>query len=116
MIRTMLVVSSVCVAVAFASPARAGDASGSCPGDVARDGAALDLSLKLGARGFRLGGTLSGLDGLGGGAWLSGEARPDGFRLDGRVEHGGRTHRFRFDADLDAWLGRGARAWGVTDL
>lgn len=79
-------------------------------------GPALDLSLKLGTRGFRLSGRLSGQDGCAAGAWLNGEARPEGFRLDGRVEHGGTSHGFTFDADFGEWLGRARRAWDVTDL
>jgi hypothetical protein len=76
----------------------------------------LDLDLKLGVNTFRLGGRLFGRDGYAGGAWLNGEMRRDGFRLDGRIERDGKTHEFKLDADIDAWVRRTVRPWGVTDL
>jgi hypothetical protein len=79
------------------------------------DDTSLDFDLKLGARGFRFGSRFFGRDGALGGAWLNGETRRDGFTLDGRVEHDGKTHQFRFDADLEEWLRRAIR-WGVTEL
>jgi len=66
----------------------------------------LDINLKLGLNGFRLGSRLFGKDGLLGGAWLNGETRRDGFSLDGRVEHEGKGHNFKFNADIDEWLHR----------
>jgi hypothetical protein len=76
----------------------------------------LDITLKLGANGFRLGSRLFGRDGYAGGAWLNGETRPDGFSLDGRFERDGRAHNFKMNVDLDEWLRRAARFWGRTDL
>ena len=77
----------------------------------------LDLNLKLGTDGFRLGSRLFGRDGYLGGAFLNGLLRPDGFRLDGRLEHDGKSHDFRFDADVDEWWRRILR-WkdGALDL
>jgi hypothetical protein len=89
------------------------------PGGAAIEGPAgssLDVTLKLGPTGFRFGSRIFGRDGYAGGAWLNGEARRDGFSVDGRLEHGGKTHQFKFNADLDEWLRRPVRAWGVTDL
>ena len=76
----------------------------------------LDIDLKLGPRSFRLGGRLFGREGYAGGAWLNGEARPDGFSLDGRIERGGKAHDFKFDANIDEWARRVIRWPGVTDL
>jgi hypothetical protein len=77
----------------------------------------LDLNLKLGPNGFRLGSRLFGRDGYAGGAWLNGETRPDGFSLDGRIEHDGKAHNFKLNADIDEWLRRILR-WrgGALDL
>jgi hypothetical protein len=66
----------------------------------------LDINLKLGLNGFRLGSRLFGREGYLGGAWLNGETRKDGFSLDGRVEHDGTVHDFRFNAEIDEWLHR----------
>jgi len=71
----------------------------------------LDIDLKLGLNGFRLGGRLFGRDGYAGGAWLNGEARPDGFSVDGRVERDGKAHNFKMNIDLDEWLRRAAGWW-----
>jgi hypothetical protein len=76
----------------------------------------LDINLKLGLNGFRLGSRLFGEKGYLGGAWLNGETRKDGFSLDGRVEHDGKAHNFKFNADIDEWLRRAIRWWGAMDL
>ena len=78
----------------------------------------LDIDLKLGVNGFRLGGRLFGREGYAGGAWLNGETRPEGFSLDGRVERDGKAHNFKMNIDLDEWLRRAARWWtrSQTDL
>ncbi len=77
----------------------------------------LDINLKLGVNGFRLGGRMFGREGYLGGAWLNGETRKDGFSLDGRVEHEGKAHNFKFNADLDELMQRLLR-WrgGALDL
>jgi hypothetical protein len=120
MLRAVIVLATALGIVTLAPAARAEPTR--APG--ARDGLALegpagsslDLSLELGADGFRLGGRLFAHGGYAGGAWLDGLARRDGFRLDGGLEHGGRSHGFTFDADLGEWLGRARRARDVTDL
>ncbi|MGH7391873.1 MAG: hypothetical protein ACREM3_20815 [Candidatus Rokuibacteriota bacterium] len=66
----------------------------------------MDLNVKLGAGGFRLGGRLSGPHGVWGGR-LDGKVRPDGFTLDGRVQDGERTRDFRLNADIGEWRLRG---------
>lgn len=66
----------------------------------------LDIDLKLGLHGFRLGSRLFGREGYLGGAWLNGETRRDGFSLEGRMEHDGKVHDFRFNAEIDEWLHR----------
>ena len=120
MLRTVVVLTGLLVTLAFVAGARADHTTTPAGGDeIALDGPAgpsLDLSLRLGAGGFRLGGRLLGPGSYTGGAWLNGAARRDGFRLEGRVEHGGKSHGFTFDADLGEWLGRARRAWDVTDL
>src|SRR2546430_17422030 len=60
----------------------------------------MDFTLKLGPKGFRLGSRLFGPDGLTGGGWLTGETGRHGFSLDGRVEHDGKSHGFKFNADI----------------
>ena len=116
--------------LALASPARA-DHNGAPPIESAADDAperggtvevpgtehSLDINLKLGLNGFRLGSRLFGREGYLGGAWLNGETRKDGFSLDGRVEHDGKAHNFKFNADIDEWLSRVLR-WrgGALDL
>jgi hypothetical protein len=116
---TILVATSVLATALLATPAHA-DREAPAPSSEATlegpDGHSLDLSLKLGPNGFRFGTRLFGRDGYAGGAWLNGETRRDGFSVDGRVEHGGQAHRFRFDADIDAWVRRALRGRGVTDL
>jgi hypothetical protein len=76
----------------------------------------LDIDLKLGLRSFRFGSRVFGRQGYAGGAWLNGETRPDGFSLDGRVEHGGKARNFKLNADVDEWVRRAVRWWSVTDL
>jgi hypothetical protein len=77
----------------------------------------VDINLKLGINGFRLGSRVFGRDGYSGGAWLNGETRKDGFSLDGRIERDGKAHNFRFNADIDEWVRRALR-WrgGGQDL
>ena len=112
--------------MALASPARA-DHNGTPPAmsaveivpklEVPGTETSLDINLKLGLKSFSLGSRLFGKDGLLGGAWLNGETRRDGFSLDGRVEHEGKAHNFKFNADIDEWLSRILR-WrgGALDL
>jgi len=110
---TVLVVGGL--VLALAAPARA-DHNGTPPAmsaveivpnlEVPGTETSLDINLKLGLNGFRLGSRLFGKDGLLGGAWLNGETRRDGFSLDGRVEHEGKAHNFKFNADIDEWMQR----------
>ena len=121
---TVLVVGGL--VLALAAPARA-DHNGTPPAmsaveivpklEVPGTETSLDINLKLGLNGFRLGSRLFGKDGLLGGAWLNGETRRDGFSLDGRVEHEGKAHNFKFNADIDEWMQRILR-WrgGHSDL
>ena len=79
----------------------------------------LDVDLKLGLNGFRLGGRLFGKEGYKGGAWLNGETRPEGFSVDGRVEReGGQSWNFKLNADIDEMLRKAMKWWGggLTDL
>lgn len=85
----------------------------------ASERSSVDVDLKLGLNGFRLGGRLFGKDGYKGGAWLNGETRPEGFSVDGRVEReGGKSWNFKLNADIDEALRRAMRWWGsgLTDL
>ena len=73
---------------------------------------ALDVDMKLGLNGFRVGARVFGTEGYTGGAWLNGETRPDGFSVDGRLEHGGgKVWNFKLNADIDEALRRAARWW-----
>jgi len=74
----------------------------------------IDIDLKIGVNGFRLGSWLFGRDGYTGGAWINGQARRDGFSLEGRVEHEGKAHEFRFNADIDEALQRMLRWPGAA--
>ena len=88
----------------LAAPARA-EHNGQAP---ARDSVDLNLDLKIGGEGFRLGGTVFGLEGVYG-AWLNGAVRPDGFSVDGRLQHPERAYNFKFNADVGGWLRRSLR-------
>ena len=117
--RLTLLAALAGLVLAFAAPARA-DHNGVTPTTGATERGAdpgaklevpgsdhsLDINLKLGLHGFRLGSRLFGREGYLGGAWLNGETRKDGFSLDGRVEHDGKTHDFKFNADIDEWVQR----------
>jgi hypothetical protein len=73
----------------------------------------LDIDLKLGANGFRLGGRMFGKEGYKGGAWLNGETRSEGFSVDGRVEgEGGKSWNFKLNANIDETLRKVMRWWG----
>ena len=64
----------------------------------------LDVEIKLGKEGFRLGGRLFGSGGVKG-AWINGQIKSNGFVLDGRVqdEHG-HAQNFKVDAQVSDWL------------
>jgi len=103
--------------VAPADAERNANAESAEPEGSTTDGT-LDIDLKLGLNGFRLGGRLFGREGYAGGAWLNGETRAEGFSLDGRVERDGKAHNFKMNVQVDEWLRRAARWWsrGLTDL
>jgi hypothetical protein len=91
----------------------------SAPDRSTPDRSSVDVDLKLGLNGFRLGARLFGKDGYSGGAWVNGETRPDGFSVDGRVERdGGKSWNFKLNADIDEALRRAMKWWGgsSTDL
>lgn len=121
MIRLLLGITAV-VAILVAASAYAEHNSVVASADEGPDGrpssttrGSLDIDLKLGFSGFRLGGRLFGREGYAGGAWLNGETRKDGFSLDGRVEREGKAWNFRMNADVDEWLRRAARWWGISE-
>jgi hypothetical protein len=109
--RTVVLAATIGAMLAVTGPAFADQTR--APGTTTES--SLDIDLKLGPRGFRLGGRLFGREGYAGGVWLNGEARSDGFSVDGRVERDGKAHGFKFNADIDAWVRR-AIGWGVTEL
>jgi hypothetical protein len=86
----------------------------SSQGDVsAPERSSVDVDLKLGLNGFRLGARVFGKGGYNGGAWINGETRPEGFSVDGRVEReGGKSWNFKLNADIDEALRRVMRSWG----
>ena len=128
--KTTLVLGALVAALVTAAPAWADhnrlvapDAERNANADSAKPegsttDSTLDIDLKLGLKGFRLGGRLFGREGYAGGAWLNGETRAEGFSLDGRVERDGKAHNFKMNVELDEWLRRAARWWsrGLTDL
>lgn len=77
-----------------ATPARA-DHMGAAP----QRSIDLNVDLRLGADGFRLGGQLLGLEGVYG-AWLNGQFGQGGFTLDGRFQEPERAFNFKLDADI----------------
>lgn len=88
-------------------------------GTPAPERSSVDVDLKLGLNGFRLGARLFGKEGYSGGAWLNGETRREGFSVDGRLERdGGKSWNFKLNADIDEALRRAMRWWsgGLTDL
>ena len=71
----------------------------------------LDVQLKLGWNGFRLGGRLFGRDGVAG-AWLNGQVGSGGVQLDGRVQReDGRAWNFKVDVEMMDWITRHAWRW-----
>jgi hypothetical protein len=81
------------------------------PSAASPDSKTLDVEIKVGKDGFRLGGRLLGPGGVAG-AWLNGQIRPDGLALDGRVQNeSGRAYKFKLDAEVLDWLIRGAWPW-----
>ncbi|HEV8585164.1 MAG TPA: hypothetical protein VGT02_09360 [Methylomirabilota bacterium] len=111
--KTLVLLGALAATLAVAAPARADHNA-----LMVESEPSIDIDLKLGWNGFRLGTRLFGRDGYAGGAWLNGATRPDGFSLDGRYEHEGKARNFKMNVDLDEWLRRAARywGWGRTDL
>jgi len=103
--KTMLSVALIVGAVlAVAAPALAEHNSEAA----ARDSVDLNLDVKIGGDGFRVGGTVFGVEGVYG-AWINGAVRPDGFFVDGRVQHPERAYNFKLNADVAGWLRRSLR-------
>lgn len=79
----------------------------------------VDIDLKLGVNGFRLGAKVFGKGGYTGGGWLNGETHRDGFSVDGRLERDGKSWNFKLNADIEEALRRAMMLWmggGLTDL
>lgn len=71
----------------------------------------LEVTLKFGLDGFRLGGRLFGERGVAG-LWLNGERRPNGLALDGRLQSdSGRAFNFKLDAETMDAATRAAWQW-----
>src|SRR5262245_53929048 len=66
----------------------------------------VDLGITLDRDSFRLAARLLSALGVYG-AWLNGQARPDGFSLDGRFQDPDRSYTFKLNAEIDAWTRRG---------
>jgi hypothetical protein len=74
------------------------------PGSEPPASSLLDVEIKLGKDGFRVGGRLFGPGGMAG-AWLNGQLKANGFVLDGRVQdEQGRARNFKIDAEMLDWL------------
>jgi hypothetical protein len=93
-----LLAAALGLALVLPAPARAEPEPGIPP-----RAADLDLKLRVGPDGFRLGGRLAGPAGVWG-LWLDGLVRGEGFTLDGRLQEPGRVLEFRLDAELRRWL------------
>jgi hypothetical protein len=96
--RTWVAGSLLAIALAGAAPPAGAEHRGTEPGG------ALDLGVDfgVGAEGFRLGGRLTGPDGVWG-LGLGGRPRRQGFTLEGWLEEGGRTRGFTLDAEITRW-------------
>lgn len=117
------VVAIVVVVLAVAGPAWA-DHRTRAVADEARDPQALveeppaapsssllDVEIKLGKEGFRVGGRLFGSGGVAG-AWLNGQLKSNGFLLDGRIQdEQGHARNFKLDAEMMDWLTRSGWWW-----
>lgn len=113
----VVIVAAVLAMLATPPPARADHNAAAPPErgatvDVPGTESSLDVTVKLGLNGFRIGSRVFGRDGYAGGAWLNGETRSDGFSVDGRIERDGKAHNFKLNADIDEWLRRAVRWWG----
>jgi hypothetical protein len=130
--KTTLVLGALAMVLALAAPAQADHNSlvpsadrdverksnGTAPEGMTTDHS-LDINLKIGLDGFRLGSRIFGRQGYAGGAWINGQVRPDGFSVDGRVEKDGRAQNFKMNVELDQWMRRAATWWifgRLTDL
>ena len=118
-----LVLGALAMVLALAAPAQADHnklatsdrdveqkSDGAAPEGMTTDNS-LDINLKIGVDGFRLGSRIFGRQGYAGGAWLNGQVRPEGFSLDGRVEKDGRAQNFKMNVDVDEWMRRAASWW-----
>jgi hypothetical protein len=105
--RSWLVVLIGGALVLATAPARA-EHNGPAP---SRDSIDLNVDLEIGGDSFRLGGALFGRKGVYG-AWINGALRPDGFTVDGRVQHPDHAYNFRLDADIAGWLRRSLGVFG----
>jgi hypothetical protein len=113
----VVIVTAALAMLATPPPARADHNAAAPPErsatvDVPGTESSLDVTVKLGLNGFRIGSRVFGRDGYAGGAWLNGETRSDGFSVDGRIERDGKAHNFKLNADIDEWLRRAVRWWG----
>jgi len=106
--KTMLSVALIAGSLSILAAPALAEHNGQAP---ARDSVDLNLDLKVGKDGFRLGGALLGLEGLYG-AWINGALRAEGFSVDGRIQHPERAFNFKINADVGEWLSRSLRQSG----
>jgi len=104
MSRTLFVVLVGGALLAAVMPARA-EHNTPAP---SRDSVDLNVDIKIDRDGFRLGGTVFGLEGVYG-AWFNGAVREDGFTVDGRIQHPDRAYNFKLNGDVADWLRRSLR-------
>jgi len=76
-----------------------------------RESVDLNVSLEIGGDGFRLVGTIAGLEGVYG-AWINGTLHADGITVDGRVQQPDRAYNFTLNADIAARLRRSKGVFG----
>jgi hypothetical protein len=95
-----------------ADPAPPRDVAPALSSELRRPSTSLNIDLKIDAKGFRVGGRLSGSKGVSS-ASLGALVRDDGVTLDGRIEgHDGPSRDFTLNLDLmPGWARTAARLW-----
>jgi hypothetical protein len=120
----LLLAGSLCAATLLPAVASAHDLTPSAlpaptepsvrpaPSVESRKAKSLDIDVTVGGNGFRLGGRLSGDQGVSG-AWVGAQVREDGMTLDGQLQsNDGQSRDFRVNLGLlPGWARTAARMW-----
>ena len=111
--KTSLVVAAIVVGCALPASAEHLTHVDSSTGELKEpvaESRTVDIDIKLGGNGFRIGGRILGDKGVSG-AWINGQVRPDGLTLDGRVQGEGRAYNFKVNADVMDFLTSSPWLW-----